>query len=153
MAYSGKFSPKNPAKYLGDPSNIVYRSLWERNLMVKLDEWDQVVSWGSEELAIPYRSPIDLRIHRYFPDFLAKMKKEDGTTFIRMIEVKPFKQTQEPIPPKKKTKRFISEVMTWGVNQAKWSAARAYCTDKGWEFKAIGAGFNATLEDFVNQYS
>lgn len=137
MAYSGKFQPKNPAKYLGDPTNIVYRSLWERNLMVKLDEWDDVLNWASEEMNIPYRSPIDNKIHRYYPDFCAKMRKPDGTTFVRLIEVKPHKQTVEPEIPKKKSKKFINEVMTWGVNQAKWSAARAYCTDKGWEFIII----------------
>jgi hypothetical protein len=134
MAYSGKFSPKNPEKYLGDPSNIVYRSLWERNIMVRLDERVDVLHWASEELNLPYRSPVDLKIHRYFPDFIAKMKKEDGTTFIMMIEVKPHAQSIEPVKGKKVTKRFIREVMDYSVNQAKWSAARAYCADKGWEF-------------------
>jgi len=137
MAYSGKFSPKNPAKYLGDPTNIVYRSLWERNLMVKLDEWDDVLNWGSEEMNIAYRSPIDQKIHRYFPDFLAKMRNAAGNTFIRMIEVKPYAQTIEPEKPKKLSKRFIREVMEYGVNQAKWKAAKAYCDDKGWEFVVI----------------
>lgn len=137
MAYSGKFAPKNPGKYLGDPSNIVYRSLWERNLMVKLDEWDDVLNWASEEISIPYRSPLDNKIHRYFVDFVAKMRNPDGTSFIRMIEVKPHKQTIQPERPKKKSKKFINEVMTWGVNQAKWGAARAFCADKGWEFIII----------------
>ena len=137
MAYSGKYIPKNPQKYLGDPNNIVYRSLWERTLMVKLDEREDVLNWGSEEMNIPYRSPLDNKIHRYFPDFIAKMRKADGTTFIRMIEVKPHAQSVEPTKPKKVTKRFINEVMTWGVNKAKWDAARAYCADKGWEFTVI----------------
>jgi hypothetical protein len=105
--------------------------------MVKLDEWDDVLNWGSEEMNIAYRSPIDQKIHRYFPDFLAKMRNAAGNTFIRMIEVKPYAQTIEPEKPKKLSKRFIREVMEYGVNQAKWKAAKAYCDDKGWEFVVI----------------
>ncbi len=136
MAYSGKFLPKNPQKYLGDPNNIVYRSLWERNIMVKLDDWKEVISWGSEEIIIPYRSPLDNKIHRYFPDFIAKILKPDGSTFIRIYEVKPYKQTIEPVKPKqrKTTKKYIREVSTYLVNQAKWNAAEAFCADKGWDF-------------------
>ena len=139
MAYSGKFAPRNPSKYLGDPTNIVYRSLWERKVMVLLDENEDVINWGSEEMSIPYRSPLDNRVHRYFPDFIAKMRKSDGTTFIRMIEVKPLKQTVEPQRPKDKktTKKYIREVSTYLVNRAKWDAAEALCKDKGWEFTKI----------------
>ena len=122
---------------MGDPSKIVYRSLWERNLMSKLDEWDHVMEWGSEEFHIPYRSPLDNKIHRYFPDMLAKFRQPDGSIKVRLIEVKPYKQTLPPEIPKKKTKRFINEVATWGVNQAKWAAATAYCADRGWEFVKI----------------
>ena len=139
MAYSGIFTPRNPKKYLGDPTNIVYRSLWERKLMVMLDEREDVIAWGSEELKLPYRSPLDNRIHHYYPDMIAKMKKADGSTFIRMIEVKPLKETMPPIKPKerKTSKRYIREVSTYLVNQAKWNAAEAFCQDRGWEFTKI----------------
>jgi hypothetical protein len=138
MAYKGKFSPKNPSKYKGDPTGIIYRSLWERKLMVYLDENINVLEWSSEEMAIPYRSPVDNRIHRYFPDFIAKLRNPDGTVKTLMLEVKPKIQTREPkIPTNKKTKRYITEVMTWGVNQAKWKSATEYCLDKGWDFKLI----------------
>jgi hypothetical protein len=138
MAYKGKFSPKNPSKYKGDPTGIIYRSLWERKLMVYLDENINVLEWSSEEMAIPYRSPVDNKIHRYFPDFIAKLRNPDGTVKTLMLEVKPKIQTREPkIPTNKKTKRYITEVMTWGVNQAKWKSATEYCLDKGWDFKLI----------------
>jgi hypothetical protein len=139
MAYSGIYLPKNPGKYMGDPSNIIYRSLWERKVMVKLDEWDSVEAWGSEEIIVPYRSPLDKKIHRYFPDFLAKIRKEDGSLIIRMYEVKPYAQTIEPVKPKDKrtSKRFIREVTTYLVNKAKWDAASAYCADKGWDFVTL----------------
>ena len=137
MAYKGKFSPKNPKKYKGDPTNVIYRSLWELRVMKYLDENPAVIEWGSEELIIPYVCPTDNRIHRYYPDFIVKAKKADGTTQTMILEVKPKKETMEPKVSKKKTKRYITEVMTWGKNQAKWKAATEYCADRGWQFKLI----------------
>jgi len=137
MAYSGRFSPKNPKKYRGDPTNIIFRSLWELRVMKYLDENTNIIEWCSEEIAIPYISPVDNRRHRYFPDFIVRVKSSDGNIKTLMLEVKPKQQTQEPKVQKKKTRRYLTEVMTWGVNQAKWAAAKEYCLDKGWEFKLI----------------
>lgn len=105
--------------------------------MTFLDENDSVLEWQSEELAIPYRSPKDGRIHRYFPDFCAKLEMPDGSTKTVILEVKPKKETQEPKVQSKKTRRYINEVVTWGVNQAKWKSAQEYCDDKGYEFRLI----------------
>ena len=134
--YKGKYSPKNPKKYRGDPTNIVYRSLWERKVMVYLDDNDAILEWGSEELVIPYRSPVDGRMHRYFPDFTVKARTKDGVKTM-ILEVKPKAQTREPKKQSKVTRRYLTEVMTWGVNQAKWKAAEEYCADRQWEFKLI----------------
>jgi hypothetical protein len=134
MTYSGKFNPKNPQKYIGDSTNIVWRSLWDRRVMVLFDEDDQIVQWGSEELKIPYRSPVDRLIHHYIPDFLIKARQPDGSHIIRLIEVKPYAQCHEPKIKKKVTKRLLNEIMTYEVNQAKWAAAKAYALDKGWQF-------------------
>jgi hypothetical protein len=137
MAYSGLFKPKHPEKYVGDPTNIVYRSSWEVKVMSWLDNNDSIITWASEELFIPYISPVDNRWHRYFPDFLVKFRTKDNKLSTMMLEVKPKKQTAQPDPQKRKTKQFINEVKTWGVNQAKWKAANEYCLDRGWEFKLI----------------
>lgn len=137
MAYKGKFSPKHPKKYKGDPTNIIYRSLWELRVMKYLDENTAVIEWSSEELAIPYICPTDNRPHRYFPDFIVKVRKPDGMSQTMILEVKPKKETIEPKKKKKVTKQYITEVMTWGKNQAKWAAATEYCTDRGWIFKLI----------------
>lgn len=140
MAYDykqGYFKPQNPKKYIGDPNNIVYRSGWELRVMKYLDEKESVTRWASEEIAIPYISPIDNRPHRYFADFYVEAIGRDGETKKMLLEVKPKAQTQEPKKPKRNTKRYISEVMTWGVNQAKWKAAQEFCEDKGWDFKLI----------------
>ena len=137
MAYSGRFKPTNPHKYVGDYQNIIYRSSWECRVMNWLDKNPDIISWASEELTIPYKSPVDGRFHRYFPDFLVKVKTRDGSTKTMMLEVKPKYQTEAPAPQQRKTKKYINEVVTWGVNQAKWKAANEYCLDRGWEFKIL----------------
>ena len=136
MAYKGRFSPKNPKKYRGDPTKIIYRSLWELKAMKHFDTNANILEWASEELAIPYRSPVDNRIHRYFPDFLVTTRMPDGTTKTMILEVKPKKETREP-EKKRMSRRYITEVMTWGVNQSKWAAANEYCADRMWEFRLI----------------
>lgn len=137
MAYSGKFSPKNVNKYLGDPTNIWYRSLWERRVMVHLDDNPGVIGWSNEEIVIPYLSPIDNRWHRYFPDFFVRVKNKEGLVEAMILEVKPAKQSVPPQRKSKVTQRYIREVVTWGVNEAKWNAAVEYCKDKGWKFRVI----------------
>ena len=135
--YKGRFTPKNPKKYKGDPTNIIFRSLWERKLMVHLDENKSVVQWSSEEIAIPYISPLDNRYHRYFPDFYVKALDGNGNIMEMLIEVKPKKETVEPKKKKRITKQYITEVTTWGKNSAKWAAANEYCADRGWQFKIM----------------
>ena len=137
MAYSGKYKPTKPKKYKGDPSKIVYRSLWERKFMVYCDRTSAVLEWGSEEVIIPYISPLDGKRHRYFPDFYVKVRQRNGTIKKWLIEVKPKAQCGPPKKPKRKTPRFINEVRTWGVNQAKWEAAIDWCNDRGIEFKIL----------------
>lgn len=137
MAYKGKFKPKRPEKYIGDPTNIIYRSLWELRLMRYFDQNEAVLKWGSEEIIIPYISPVDNRLHRYFPDFYVKAIGPDGQINTTIIEVKPAVQTREPVKQTKRTRKYISEVMTWGVNQAKWKAAEEFCRDRKWKFKIM----------------
>ena len=134
MSYKGLFNPRRPEKYKGDPTNIIYRSSWELRLMVYLDSHPNVITWGSEELIIPYRSPIDNKVHRYFPDFLVTKKNKDGKIETVVIEVKPLKETKPPAPQAKRTPKYLREVYTWGINEAKWKAARDYCENKGWKF-------------------
>lgn len=135
MSYKGIFHPQNPNKYRGDSSNIFWRSTWELKLMNYLDAHPDIIYWSSEEISIPYRSPIDGKIHRYFPDFVVKKRGSDGKIETLMIEVKPLSQTRPPAPRKGGGKKYISEVMTWGVNSSKWKAAKEYCSDKNWQFK------------------
>lgn len=134
MSYKGYFKPRNPSKYKGDPTNIIYRSRWESKFMNYLDSHPDVLQWASEELIIPYRSPVDGKMHRYFPDFLVRKRNPQGVIETLLIEIKPASQTKEPVKKKTINKAYISEVMTWGVNQAKWKAAKEFCDDRKWKF-------------------
>ena len=137
MSYKGKYYPSFPRKYKGDPTNIIYRSLWERKFMVYCDKNQNILEWASEEIAIPYRSPIDNRVHRYFPDFYMKVKETNGKIKNYVIEVKPAKQTIPPKKPKRQTKGYIRESYEYARNQAKWHAAVDYCKDRLYEFKVM----------------
>jgi hypothetical protein len=137
MSYKGKFRPSKPKKYKGDPTNIVYRSLWELKFMRYCDSNTNIVKWSSEEIVIPYRSPIDNRFHRYFPDFYLKYKDNTGKIIEKVVEIKPAKQVQEPKVQKRKTKRYVTEVVTYAKNQAKWMAAEEFCKDRKWKFQIL----------------
>lgn len=134
MSYKGFFKPRNPSKYKGDPSNIIYRSSWELKLMIHLDSHPDVISWASEEISIPYRSPVDGKIHRYFPDFYVKKRNPQGLVESLLIEVKPLIQVKAPKVQAKPSRKYIKEVMTYGINTAKWKAAKDYCEDRKWKF-------------------
>jgi len=137
----GRFRPKNPEKYKGDPSRCYYRSSWEFKFFRYVDQHPDVIWWASEEYVVPYMSPIDGRAHRYFPDVVVKKKTPEGTTETVMIEIKPKGQTRPPDPRKKNatktgrvSRKYINEVKTYGINEAKWRAAERYCADRGWKF-------------------
>lgn len=143
MAHKGRFRPKNPHKYKGDPTKIIYRSSWEVKVFKVCDEHPDIVEWASEEISIPYYSPIDGKWHRYFPDVYVKKKIGDSYEEI-LIEVKPEAQTRPPdISRKNATKtgrisrRYINEVKRFGINDAKWEAAKKYCDARGWKWQVM----------------
>ncbi len=129
--YSGKFIPNNKHKYIGDINNLWYRSGWELSLFNWLDKNSGVSAWSSEETIIPYTCPVDGKIHRYFPDVLIKFTS--GKTFL--VELKPHKETMPPKEPTRKTKRYITEVMTWARNSAKWEAASEFAEYNNYKFE------------------
>jgi len=136
MSYKGRFKPKNPKKYNGSADNIIYRSSWELRVMKYLDESPNIIWWASEELAIPYRSPVDQKMHRYFPDFIVKVREKTGLVMTYILEVKPDKQTKVPVQ-KRKTQKYLQEAATYAINQEKWRAADIFCQDHGWKFKVV----------------
>ena len=134
--YKGKFIPKNPAKYLGDFNSITYRSSYELKFMNLCDKNSSIQGWVSEEIAIPYRSPMDNKVHRYFVDFYIEVKEQDGVKKY-LIEVKPERFTKPPKPGKRKTRKYLQEIAQYGVNEAKWKSAIDFCKSQGMEFKIV----------------
>lgn len=135
--YQGKYVPKQPEKYDGDATQIIYRSSWELKFFNWCDTNPAIIKWSSEEVIIPYLCPTDNRVHRYFPDAKIQVKDQSGRIKTYIVEIKPDAQTRPPETPKRKTKRYITEVMTWGKNDAKWKYAKEYCKDRGYEFMII----------------
>ena len=133
-----KYKPSYPSKYKGDPNNIICRSSWERKFCYYCDHNENIIEWGSEEFWIPYLSPVDNRVHRYFPDFIIKVREQSGEIKKYVIEVKPKRQTIPPVQTsKKRTRTYITEVKTYAMNQAKWEAAKEWCKDRMIEFRII----------------
>ncbi len=137
--YQGKFKPKNPHKYAGNPNEIIYRSSWELSVMAWCDSQPNVISWSSEELVLPYLCETDGRYHRYFIDFTITLSS--GKVY--WVEIKPKKHTQPPKKPKKQTTRYINEIMTYAKNQAKWRAANEAALK-------VGATFSVWTEETLN---
>ena len=136
--FQGRFRPKFPEKYKGDPTKIYWRSSWELQVMKWLDGHSAVVQWSSEETIIPYKSPIDRKFHRYFPDFQVVIAR-NGIHEQYIVEVKPKAQTK---PPKMKhtgrpSKAYVKQVETYLINSAKFEAAKEYCDKKGYKFMIL----------------
>lgn len=136
--HQGKYKPKNPEKYKGNPTQIFYRSSWERSFMKWVDLNESVEQWQSEEKCVWYFDPVTKKKRRYFPDFIMKFRNKEGLLVTEMIEIKPHAQVVgPPTNPKRRTQRWMTEVKTYITNQAKWAAAAEYCEDRGWSFRII----------------
>ena len=135
--YQGLFVPTNKSKYKGDITNIVFRSSWELKFFRWLDGESAVIEWSSETLTIPYVSPVDNKIHRYFPDIVMKVKQSDGKIKTTVVEIKPAYQTVPPKQKKNVTPGYLSELKTYAVNQSKWRAAERFCKDVNADFQIL----------------
>lgn len=135
MSLHGRFFPKFPSKYAGDPTNIVFRSAWERTFMEYCDRRADIIKWSSEELIVPYYFPGDRKWHRYFPDFLLNLITKTGEHQTWLVEIKPVRQTRKPLAVSAKSKRpQLREAIEYARNVSKWQAAEAFCAAKGWKF-------------------
>ena len=138
MAARGRFIPKNPQKYIGNPNDIWFRSSWEVVAMKRFDLNPAVLKWGSEEIAIPYLKPVidemgkpSLRPAKYFPDFIVIYRHKDGNIVKSVMEVKPLKESVDS----KANNPY--DKLTLAVNKAKWAAAAAFCERNGLKFEVI----------------
>jgi hypothetical protein len=135
--HNGRYPVQNYDKYIGNAQQVFYRSMWELKFMKWCDQNPAVLEWGSEEIVIPYLSPVDGKIHRYFVDFFIRVRDAQGKVHRYLIEIKPKKFTEPPKPAAKKTRRHIQEVFNYAVNQAKWEQARKFCAQRDWEFRVL----------------
>ena len=136
MPYRGRYNPLNPHKYIGDYSNIIYRSLWERKFMIFCDTSKNILKWSSEEIAIPYYFHIDKKMHKYFVDFVIQVKEQNNAIKTYLVEIKPLAQTMRPVK-RKTTKKYLREILEWEKNKSKWQSAIQYAKEKNWEFKIL----------------
>ena len=130
MAYKTKFVPKNPKKYIGSKKELTCRSLWERRVCKFFDESMALKKWSFEEIEIPYVHPIDKKVHRYIPDFLIQLEKNNQSKSI-IVEIKPNKQVNL------KESASKNEKILFEINKAKWQAAAKFCEKHGMEFKIL----------------
>lgn len=135
------FTPKNPKKYIGTLP-CIYRSSWEAKFCRFLDINENILQWGSESFSIEYTyfDPISKRqsTHRYYPDFIIKIKKSEGVIRTQVVEIKPLRETKAPkLANNRSTKTMLYEVKTYAKNQAKWAAAKEYCRVRDWDFIII----------------
>ena len=133
----GFFTPRNPHKYQGDLSRIIYRSSWELDFMRFLDNNTKILKWGSETIAIPYVKPTTGRVHKYYPDFYVEYLNSKGKLVRDIVEVKPEKQIKKPTTRGKSKKTQVTESLTYAINRAKWHAAELYCHKYGYNWRII----------------
>ena len=137
--YQGDYTPKHHEKYIGNKLPH-YRSSWERKVFWYLDNNENVVAWGSECIVIPYVSPKDGQVHRYYPDCFVRIKCPDGLKDF-ILEIKPVAQSQPAKVPKKKTakalQQFNESQETFLVNQAKWAACEKWCKERNIAFRVV----------------
>jgi hypothetical protein len=129
----------HPEKYSGKLKNqIIFRSSWELAFAKYCDRNDNILEWKSEENVVIYKSPIDHRNHRYFIDFYIKVKQPSGKTKEFLIEIKPYKKTLKPVLTERmQQKTKVTLVKEWGVNSAKWAAAKAHAQKYNMIFKIV----------------
>jgi Straboviridae/Kyanoviridae head completion nuclease len=129
-----EFFPQRPEKYIGAKVPFA-RSSWELYFMKWCDTNPNVLTWANESITVPYRSPKDGKMHRYFPDFIIEYVKTDGSVQKLVIEIKPEKQMRPGTSKNRKTKAAQDSVYL--VNKAKWAAAQRACDLNGYHFQVL----------------
>ena len=127
----GRFIPRYPEKYVGDPNKIMFRSSWELNVLKFFDGRPDILKYSSEEIIIPYLSPEDNQVHRYFPDFFIEYIDKNGNIFKEIVEVKPLHESDEKFAKHDRAKEALA------VNNAKWKSASLYCQSRGMRFRVL----------------
>lgn len=143
----GYYTPKHPEKYRGDVNKIKFRSSWELDACIFLDNNTEVLEWASEEIAIPYIKPTTGRVHKYYPDLWIKYRNSKGDIVEEIIEIKPHEEFRvakvlletdfKQMPPirARNPKTKLYKQLTMLINAAKWKAALDFCAKRGIKFR------------------
>ncbi len=148
--HQGKYKIQNPQKYIGDPTDIVYRSSWEYKFMVYCDMNEYVLRWGSEVFKIPYTDYVG-HGRTYIPDFYLETRNTKIPDLINryIVEIKPEQEIREPEIPKnispKKLKQLEYQLATWQKNKYKWVHAVEWCKTRDMKFWLV-------TEKHLNKY-
>jgi hypothetical protein len=142
----GYYKIQNVEKYAGDPTQIIYRSSWEHRFCCYCDNSNEIIKWSSEPIGIPYVSPLDNKQHTYYVDFYMRIETEDGTLIDYLVEVKPKASLEKPImesskPSVQQLKNYNHSLKTWITNRAKFSAAKQYAENMGYNFIVVTETF------------
>ena len=142
---SGKYKLKNPQKYIGNKDKIFFRSSLELRMMNYLDNSKLIDKWSSEEVVIPYRSPINNKIRNYYIDFFVYINNRKI-----LIEVKPYKFTK---PPKnQRVKSYPRQLKEFLNNCSKWTFAKNYAKMNECDFQILTENHLNNLNDFFQTY-
>jgi hypothetical protein len=126
----GFYEVRNSQKYVGN-GKPKFRSGWEMTFMMFLDSNDNVISWASEPVRIPYRNPLTGKMTMYVPDFIVTYRGPKETVRAELIEIKPKKQSLIESKMKDRDKAIVA------VNYAKWHAATLWAKQNGLTFRVI----------------
>jgi hypothetical protein len=141
----GYFTPKNPEKYDGDPSNIIYRSSWELKFLTYCDNNDSIIKYAAEKVGVPYINPILKKESTYWIDCSMITKAPDGTLTKWLIEIKPNKYLTPPEAPtrltEKATLNYAHHAKAYIINTAKFNAAKVWAHKNGMRFGIITENF------------
>jgi hypothetical protein len=141
----GYFTPKNPEKYEGDPSAIIYRSSWELKFLTYCDNHESIIKYAAEKVGVPYINPILKKESTYWIDCWMLTKSPDGTLTRWLIEIKPNKYLTPPEAPNRLTEKatlnYAHHAKAYIINNAKFTAAKAYAAKNNMRFGIITENF------------
>jgi len=127
----GQYICKNPQKYAGDPTTIRYMSSLELSFMKYLDNYPNILKWGSETIIIPYFDKSSNKKRNYYVDIYVEYLGTDNEKHKALIEIKPSSQCKKP---KIKTKTYNQRMKLWIQNQSKWQAAKNWAENREMRF-------------------
>lgn len=138
----GLYKVKNIDKYLGNVNHVEFKSSWEYKFCVYCDLTPEILKWGCEILVIPYVDRFS-KSRRYIPDFYMECRSLKHSDILNkfLVEVKPDKETREPVIPKtispSKLKNLEWELNTWHTNKHKWVYAIEWCKSRDIIFRLV----------------